>query len=1199
MDLQKYALVMLKSLAVIAMLVAAGFTTMSRAGNPPPTVQSISPNSGPTDGGTTVTITGTNFVSGATVSFGTNAGANVVVVSSTTITATSPTNSAGAVNITVTNPDGQAGTLWALQQPLNNPGFESGTTGWVAGQFGTATVITNSPGGAHSGNNYAQLSVSPPDSQVSFYSVLNGTSQYLPVNPGDVIGFGGWAFRVDSNSTGDGKARWTIEVTDSNQKNPVYVAAAPGNVTTFSWIQQHSNYTIPLGKAFVRFICQITGNTMPAEANFDDASFQRTVPGGGFTYMAPPAPTSVSPNAGSTNGGTSVSIGGTGFQSGATVAFGAAQATNVNVVNSTTITAVTPASSAGSVNVTVTNPDNQQGSLTAGYTYNPPPTVTSISPGSGPTTGGTAANIVGTNFLPGATVSFGGTPGTNVTVMNSTHIAVTTPGHPAAVVNVIVTNPDNQAGILVNGFTFMGQPPAINSISPGTGPGGGGAGVTIRGSNFLAGATVTIGGSPLNNLKVLNSGTIQGTTPAHAAGGADVVVTNPDNQFAVYTAMLHNQSFEAGNANWVFAGTGTATIVNNVNNAHNGTYYASLSAAKGNHPRLLVADGNGKAVYFAVNPGDVITFGGWAYRASGDGSARWVIEVTDANKSNPTYVSAPPANVRDAEWELQQGSYTVPSGKAFIRLYCELASSTIAAAANFDDAILQRSPGGTYGYTFVSPPVVTAIAPGWGSPAGGTSRTVFGTGFQFGASVTVGGAASSNVVVNSANAITFFVPPNAAGTVDVKVTNHDGQSGLLASSYTYQTPPPPPAGMTNIHHIIYTFQENRSFDNYFGVMNQYRAMNGVNDNAVDDLPLNVALPDIAGQMILPFHFQTECHENTQPSWNASHEDYDNGQMDLFMKTGNFFGKPSTIDPNGTRTVGYYDWTDLPYYYALGFNFAISDRWFSPMLGPTGANRAYTFAGTSLGFVSTPQAPSGGFPNMTIFDLLDQAGISWRYYYQNVSPTWLPEWSVYFKDTNNVVPISNYYTDVNNESTFPQVVFIEENGDLDEHPKPSPGVNGTGQNIQNGAKLMGNIIGSLMASPSWQSSVFVLAYDEGGGLRDHTPPPNMPLPDGYAPIKGPGDQPGLFNQGGLRVPIVVVSPWTGPQQVSHIVRDHTSILKLIEARFSLPPLTARDAAADNMAEFFNFSSPPWMTPPTLPAQPVTGTCDLNLEKAPGQ
>ena len=229
-------------------------------------------------------------------------------------------------------------------------------------------------------------------------------------------------------------------------------------------------------------------------------------------------------------------------------------------------------------------------------------------------------------------------------------------------------------------------------------------------------------------------------------------------------------------------------------------------------------------------------------------------------------------------------------------------------------------------------------------------------------------------------------------------------------------------------------------------------------------------------------------------------------------------------------------------------------------------------------MSDPQPPSGGLPNLTIFDLLDQAGISWRYYFQNAAPEWITAWSVYNTDSNKVVPMSAYFDDIKNEATFPQVVFIEENGNLDEHPKPNPGTNAPGQNIQNGAKNMAAIIGSLMASPSWKSSVFILAYDEGGGMRDHVVPPNMTQPDGYPPAITSTDQPGIFNQAGFRVPFVVVSPWTGPHLVSHINRDHTSILKLIETRFSLPPLTARDDAADNMTEFFNFQSPSWMTPP---------------------
>ena len=139
----------------------------------------------------------------------------------------------------------------------------------------------------------------------------------------------------------------------------------------------------------------------------------------GFTYVVRPTVTSVSPNSGVAAGGTAVTITGTNFAAGATVTFGSASATNVVVVNSTTITATTPAGSAGAVTVTVTV-SGQSGSLTNGFTYVVPPTVTSVSPNNGPTTGGTVVTITGTNFVSGATVTFGAAAATNVVVVSST-----------------------------------------------------------------------------------------------------------------------------------------------------------------------------------------------------------------------------------------------------------------------------------------------------------------------------------------------------------------------------------------------------------------------------------------------------------------------------------------------------------------------------------------------------------------------------------------------------------------------------------------------------------------------------------------------------------------------------------------------------------------------------------------------------------
>jgi hypothetical protein len=172
----------------------------------------------------------------------------------------------------------------------------------------------------------------------------------------------------------------------------------------------------------------------------------------GYTYVVPPTVTSVSPNSGTTLGGTAVTITGTNFAAGATATFGGAAATNVVVANSTTITATTPAGSGGAVTVTVAV-SGQNGSLTNGYTYVVAPTITSVSPNNGPTAGGTAVTITGTNFAAGARVTFGGTAATNVVVVNGTTITATTPAHSSGAVTVTVTV-NGQSGNLANGFTY-------------------------------------------------------------------------------------------------------------------------------------------------------------------------------------------------------------------------------------------------------------------------------------------------------------------------------------------------------------------------------------------------------------------------------------------------------------------------------------------------------------------------------------------------------------------------------------------------------------------------------------------------------------------------------------------------------------------------------------------------------------------------
>ena len=142
------------------------------------------------------------------------------------------------------------------------------------------------------------------------------------------------------------------------------------------------------------------------------------------------------------------------------------------------------------------------------------------------------------------------------------------------------------------------------------------------------------------------------------------------------------------------------------------------------------------------------------------------------------------------------------------------------------------------------------------------------------------------------------------------------------------------------------------------------------------------------------------------------------------------------------------------------------------------------------------------------------------------------------------------------------------------------------------------INAIMQSSAWPTTAIFVTWDDFGGFYDHVVPASEIKPDNIAPLFQTGDQPGDFAHSGFRLPIIVISPWVKPNYVSHVWRDITSILRLIEVRFKVPALSARDASADDMMEFFDFSRPYWLTPPILPVQPISGTCDYNKEKAPG-
>jgi len=206
---------------------------------------------------------------------------------------------------------------------------------------------------------------------------------------------------------------------------------------------------------------------------------------------------------------------------------------NLTRVDSDTLTCTTPLHDAGSVNLVVVNPDGQMD--TAPFTFDPPsaPTLSSITPQSGPISGGTVVTISGAKLASGALVYFDNVAATNVTVVSSTQITATTPAHAAGPVDVAVSNGVGLNTTLAQAFTYLAttsDQPVVSLITPNSGPTEGGTSVAILGNHLTNVDQVKIGVNAATNVMVINDTTLVATTGPGTAGAADVVVTNTSGQ---------------------------------------------------------------------------------------------------------------------------------------------------------------------------------------------------------------------------------------------------------------------------------------------------------------------------------------------------------------------------------------------------------------------------------------------------------------------------------------------------------------------------------------------------------------------------------------------------------------------------------------------------------------------------------------------
>jgi hypothetical protein len=256
-----------------------------------------------------------------------------------------------------------------------------------------------------------------------------------------------------------------------------------------------------------------------------------------YTYDAQPAVTAISPDVGPLAGGATVTISGTGFTSGSTVAFGAEPGTSVTVGSGTSITAVVPADpTAGTVDVTVSTPGGTSATSAADqYTYDAVPTVASVSPSAGVLAGGTTVTISGSGFTGNSTVAFGGSAAASVTADSGTTITAVSPADASAgTVDVTVTTPGGTSATgAADEFTYLSPSsapeslPTVTSISPDVGPTTGDTLVTIDGSNLSSVTSVSIGSTAASGFMIESPTEITFVTPPGPAGSATVAVTTP------------------------------------------------------------------------------------------------------------------------------------------------------------------------------------------------------------------------------------------------------------------------------------------------------------------------------------------------------------------------------------------------------------------------------------------------------------------------------------------------------------------------------------------------------------------------------------------------------------------------------------------------------------------------------------------------
>jgi phospholipase C len=358
---------------------------------------------------------------------------------------------------------------------------------------------------------------------------------------------------------------------------------------------------------------------------------------------------------------------------------------------------------------------------------------------------------------------------------------------------------------------------------------------------------------------------------------------------------------------------------------------------------------------------------------------------------------------------------------------------------------------------------------------------------------------------------------------------------------------------SGLDHIVLVMMENRSFDHFLGWL-----------PGADGRQAGLRYPDFTGQFQPTHHltdFQGCAFQDPDHSYQGGRIEYNNGKCDGWLRA------------NDIYSIGYYQQSDLAFLGSAAPGWTVCDNYFAAILAETFPNRLYQHAAQTDRIRNT--TTQSILP--TIWDRLQNAGLTGKYYFNDVP--FLALWGAKYLGISR--PFGEFLLDCA-AGNLPQVSFIdprfedETSGTSnDDHPHAD---------IRNGEAFLNEVYRAVTSSPNWSNTLLVINFDEWGGFFEHVAPPIAPIP--------PADQLAGNQDGrlGFRTPALLISRWSRRGYVSHTQFDHTSILKLIEWRWGLAPLTIRDATANNLAVALDFTNPNGYAPQyVVPAGPFGGAC----------